>query len=122
MATEITASWQNTRAMQPGDVLNITAPRNGMSLGQWQLANFGPGALWARWDGLADAAAGDEGSILLPANSGFFDISGRSLSVACTGDATRISFTSPGGPMPPPPVTGQTWSSGTWDSGGTWEP
>ena len=88
------ATRQNTLVLNDGDHFRINSPgtHGGPDVWTWHITNFGPGVLWARWDGLGYADVNDPNSIMLVAGYGFQDISAPTLTFACQG-GTTISFT-----------------------------
>lgn len=93
MQTTVTASRQSSFSLADGDVLRIEHPDPAglPNHWRWELANWGPGALWVRWDGQVLAAVDGVGSLCLPAETAFRGIAAPMITVAANG-ATMIGL------------------------------
>lgn len=95
---EIVAARQNHLALNVNEIVDIIpGEADPGEITYFRLANYGPGEIFARWDGTT-TKPWDPAAICLPAGTAYQDAAGFKLSVACGANADAlISFTAESG-------------------------
>jgi hypothetical protein len=91
--TDIEAAPQNTIALAADQALVFIRPRiYGQPSFMSSVMNLGPGAVSVRWDGV-NTTYGDPAAILLPAGTGYAELTTLRLAVAADATGATISLT-----------------------------